>query len=238
MVELLTCSGLTVNYGAVEAVRNVEFVIAKGEITALLGANGAGKSSTLNALVGLAPRLAGDISFRGKDIARLPMERLNSLGLTLVPEGRRIFASLSVKKNLVLGGYSLRDANILAQAWERVYDLFPILYERRHQYAGTLSGGEQQMLALARALMSMPLLLLLDEPSLGLAPEIVDQIFALIVNLSRQGITIALVEQNVERSLEIADRAYLMASGCIVASGTPKQLEWKGALEQAYLGKI
>ena len=238
MAELLNCSGLAVRYGAVEAVREVGFTIEEGEIVALLGANGAGKSSTLNALVGLVPIAAGEICFRGKDISGLPVERLPALGLMLVPEGRRVFSSLSVEKNLVLGAYTLRDSDALAQAWERVYDLFPILYQRREQYAGTLSGGEQQMLALARALMSMPSLLLLDEPSLGLAPRIVDQIFALIEKLSGQGITVVLVEQNIERALEIANRAYLMASGRIIASGPPRQLKQEGALQQAFLGEL
>ena len=237
MAELLECSGLAVRYGAVEAVRDVGFAVGEGEIVALLGANGAGKSSTLNALAGLVPLHAGRVRLRGRDAAGLPAERLPYLGMALVPEGRRVFAGLSVEKNLVLGAYALRDAGAAARAWERAYDLFPVLYERRGQYAGTLSGGEQQMLALARALMSLPSLLLLDEPSLGLAPQIAERIFALIERLSGQGIAIVLVEQNAHRALEIAHRAHLMASGRIVASGDPRRLRRDGVLGAAFLGE-
>lgn len=235
-MPLLAVEALEVRYGAVEAVRGIGFEVAEGEIVTLLGANGAGKSSTLNALVGLVPAAAGRVVFDGVDITRQPPERLTPLGMTLSPEGRRIFGALTVEENLRMGAYSLREKAEIARGWERVYDLFPILHERRQQYAGTLSGGQQQMLALGRALMSNPRLLLLDEPSLGLAPRIVEQIFELIGLLRDQGVTLVLVEQNVAMALEVADRGHVLAGGRIVASGSAAELARTDQLHAAYLG--
>jgi len=236
-VPLFGVNSLSVHYGAIEAVRGIDFEVGEGEIVALLGANGAGKSSTLNALAGLVPVAGGSVRFDGVDITNLKPEALTPLGLALSPEGRRVFGTLTVAENLRMGAYSISGRHVLEQAWERVYDLFPLLYERRSQYAGTLSGGQQQMLAVGRALMSNPRLLFLDEPSLGLAPRIVDQVFELIVKLREQGVTLVVVEQNVDRALEIADRAYLLALGQIRAAGSASDLAKSGAVTAAYLGE-
>ncbi len=236
MSALLSVQSLHVQYGAVHAVRGIDLDVREGEIIALLGANGAGKSSTLNALVGLAPASQGKIVFRGQDVTGSAPERFAALGMTLSPEGRRVFGTLSVRENLLMGAYSMRDKPAVKTAWERVFDLFPILRERREQFAGTLSGGQQQMLAVGRALMSNPRLLLLDEPSLGLAPKIVEQIFELITVLRKQGVTMVVVEQNVSMALEVADRGYVLANGRIAASGTAAQLRNSQTLQAAYLG--
>nr|WP_321484479.1 ABC transporter ATP-binding protein [uncultured Cohaesibacter sp.] len=233
---MLKVSSLHVRYGAVQAVRGVDFEIREGEIVAFLGANGAGKSSTLNAIAGLVEAHAGTIEFDGRDITDLAPETLTPLGLALSPEGRRVFPALSVSENLLMGAYSVKDKGRIKDAWERIYSLFPILYERKDQLAGTLSGGQQQMLAVGRALMSGPRLLLLDEPSLGLAPLIVEQVFDLISILRDQKVTIALVEQNVAKSLEIADRGYILAGGEIVGSGAASDLMSEGGLEDTFLG--
>lgn len=235
-MPLLSVDSLQVRYGAVEAVRRIDFEIHQGEIVTLLGANGAGKSSTLNALVGLVPVASGRVVFDGADVTDHAPERLAPMGLTLAPEGRRVFGTLTVEENLRMGAYGVSDRAELDAAWSRVYDLFPILRERRGQYAGTLSGGQQQMLAVGRALMSNPRLLLLDEPSLGLAPKIVEQIFELISVLRDQGVTLVVVEQNVAMALEIADRGYVMSGGRIVSSGTAKALSQADRLQAAYLG--
>ena len=233
---LLEVSNLTVTYGAVEAVRGVDLTVAKGEIVTLLGANGAGKSSILNALVGMAPRKAQALRFRGKDIASLPTEMIVRQGMTLVPEGRRIFPTLTVAEHLLLGGAKHGARGPLAETEADMLALFPILRERLHQKAGSLSGGEQQMLAIARALMSSPDLLLLDEPSLGLAPQVVDRIFALISDLRDRGLTILLVEQNVALALEIADRGYVLVNGKIEITGSAADLAASSEIRDAYLG--
>ncbi|KAE9629238.1 ABC transporter ATP-binding protein [Parasedimentitalea maritima] len=236
MAPLLSAQGLQVRYGAVEAVRGVSFEIQQGEIVALLGANGAGKSSILNAIVGLVPTASGQVMFDGRDITGAAPEGLAPAGLTLSPEGRRVFGTLSVSDNLRMGAFGLTDKDEIAEAWERVYDLFPILKERKDQYAGTLSGGQQQMLAVGRALMSNPRLLLLDEPSLGLAPLIMDQIFELIAKLRDQGVTLLVVEQNVAKTLQVADRGYILVSGEIVEAGKTSELTESSSMQDAYLG--
>lgn len=233
---LLDVSGLTVNYGAVEAVRGIDLTVAKGEIVTLLGANGAGKSSTLTALVGLAARRARQMRFRGEDISALPTEMIVRRGMTLVPEGRRIFPTLTVAEHLLLGGAKHARRGPLAETEADMLDLFPILKERYRQKAGSLSGGEQQMLAIARALMSSPDLLLLDEPSLGLAPQVVDRIFALIADLRARGLTILLVEQNVALALEVADRGYVLVNGQIEIAGPAAMLMASPKIRDAYLG--
>lgn len=236
MTSLLSAQSLKVSYGPIEAVRGIDFDIREGEIVAFLGANGAGKSSTLNALVGLVPIAGGKVVFEGEDITDWPPESLAPAGMTLSPEGRRVFGSLSVAENLRMGAFSIQEKAAVKAAWDRVYTLFPILHERRNQFAGTLSGGQQQMLAVGRALMSNPRLLLLDEPSLGLAPKIMGQVFDLISLLRDQGVTLALVEQNVSMALEVADRGYVLASGEIVAAGAASELAESDALKSAYLG--
>lgn len=231
---MLEVSGLTVRYGQIEAVRGLDLSVPEGSVTVLLGANGAGKSSTLNAIAGLAAS-RGRISFGGRRIDGLAPEEIVRSGLALCPEGRRVFASLTVAENLNLGGaVHARGAELKARI-EAELERFAILRERLHQRAGLLSGGEQQMLAIARALMSGPRLLLLDEPSLGLAPKVVDQVFDLVDALRRGGITILLVEQNAERALEIADRGYVLQSGELVLSGSGQDLGRSDLIRQAYL---
>ncbi|QPC45218.1 ABC transporter ATP-binding protein [Kaustia mangrovi] len=233
---MLQVQGLTVAYGPVTAVRGVDIAVHAGEVVALLGANGAGKTSTLNGIVGLAPVTGGTIRFRDEDVTGLPTERLIRRRLTLCPEGRRVFTALTVEENLRLGGYTKGRGRAFDEAVADMYDLFPILAERRRQLAGTLSGGQQQMLAIARALMSGPELLCLDEPSLGLAPQIVEQVFELITTLRGRGVTILLVEQNVALSLDVVDRAYLLASGEVAGKGTAEELKASQLVEAAYLG--
>jgi branched-chain amino acid transport system ATP-binding protein len=234
-VPLLAVSGLTVSYGAIRAVRGLDLAMEAGEVVALLGANGAGKSTTLKAIVGLVPS-GGEISFDGGSLKGLPTERIVTRGITMVPEGRRVFPSLTVLENLTLGAAAAGDARALPRSRAEVFALFPILAERRHQPAGTLSGGQQQQLAIARALMSEPRLILLDEPSLGLAPQIVDGIFELIARLKQAGQTILLVEQNVASALDIADRAYVMANGVVTMAGRAEDLRASPQVAHAYLG--
>jgi len=234
--ELLRAEDLVVSYGPIVAIRSVSLRVEQGEIVALLGANGAGKSSFLNAVAGLVPAAGGRIVFRDEEIQRLPTEQIVRKGVALTPEGRRVFPKLTVADNLRLGAVPQRDRQATEAARKRVFELFPILRERSGQAAGTLSGGQQQMLAIGRSLMAGPALLLLDEPSLGLAPILVDQIFDLIVRLRDEGTTVLLVEQNVHRSLEIADRAYVLANGEVEREGPAAELRASAEIERAYLG--
>jgi branched-chain amino acid transport system ATP-binding protein len=231
-VDILTVDDLVVRYGPIVAVQNVSLNVRQGEIVALLGANGAGKSSLLKAVVGLVPIAGGRVTFKGEPINKLTPEAIVRRGISLTPEGRRVFPRLTVADNLRLGGAVTRDV----AAHEHVLNLFPILRERIRQNGGTLSGGQQQMLAIGRSLMARPALLLLDEPSLGLAPIIVDQILELLQRLRAEGTTILLVEQNVHRALEIADRAYVLASGRIESQGEASVLRASAEIERAYLG--
>jgi branched-chain amino acid transport system ATP-binding protein len=234
--ELLRVDDLVVRYGPIVAVREAGLRVEQGEIVALLGANGAGKSSFLNAIAGLVPVASGRVEFRGEELQRLSPERIVRRGVALTPEGRRVFPRLSVRDNLRVGGVTQRDRVTEDRARDRVLELFPILQERLHQSAGTLSGGQQQMLAIGRSLMSGPSLLLLDEPSLGLAPILVDQIFDLVGRLRAEGVTILLVEQNVHRALEIADRAYVLVNGQVEREGSAAELRSSAEIERAYLG--
>jgi branched-chain amino acid transport system ATP-binding protein len=236
MADLLAVEELVVRYGPITAVRGVSLRVQQGEIVALLGANGAGKSSLLNAVAGLVPTSGGRVLFKGDPVTRLPPERIVARGLGLTPEGRRVFPRLSVEVNLRLGGAMQRDREKLRAARDRVLELFPVLLERLSQDAGTLSGGEQQMLAIGRSLMAEPTLLMLDAPSLGLAPLVVDRIFALMGRLRDEGTTLLLVEQNVDRALRIADRAYVLKSGEIEAEGPADELRRSADIERAYLG--
>lgn len=235
-MSLLAIDGLNVAYGAIQAVNNLSIEVNEGEIVALLGANGAGKSSTLNGIMALIPA-SGGITFQGHDCSRQSTEQRVRSGMTLTPEGRRVFPTLTVAENLRLGAAANRASkHALAQTLDLVFSLFPILHERRSQLGGTLSGGQQQQLAIARSLMSRPKLLLLDEPSLGLAPKIVEDIFELILRLRQQGITLLVVEQNVSMALEIADRAYVLANGAIAQQGNAAELRTSDQLQQIYLG--
>jgi branched-chain amino acid transport system ATP-binding protein len=234
-VPLLTVAGLTVAYGAVVAIRDVSLQVAPGEIVATLGPNGAGKTTLLRTLAGALKPHAGSATFDGRPLTGLTPETVVRRGVALVPEGRHVFPNLTVEENLTIGGIARTDREELRIDTERWLGRFPILGERSSQLAGTLSGGEQQQLAIARALMSRPRMLLLDEPSLGLAPIFVDRIFELIAELRAEGVTILLVEQNVHRALDIADRAYVLSVGSVVASGPTDQLV-EGELERSYLG--
>lgn len=235
MSNILEVKNLNVSYGGIKAVKDLSFAVESGEIVTLIGANGAGKSSTLRSIVGLVKPESGEITFDGKAIASLPTDRIVGEGITLVPEGRRVFSDLTVLENLKIGAYMRKDP--LEEDIKWVYDLFPRLKERSWQLAGTLSGGEQQMLAIGRALMSRPKLIMMDEPSLGLAPIIVQGVFEIIREINKQGMTILLVEQNANMALKAAHRAYVMETGRITLSGTGKELSENEEVEAAYLGK-
>ena len=232
---MLKAENLNVYYGPIHAVKDVSFEVNDGEIVTLIGANGAGKSTTLKTVSGLMRSRGGSIEFMGKSIASTAPHKIVELGIAHVPEGRRIFTSMSVEENLDMGAFTSRGGDINADK-ERVFEQFPRLKERRRQIAGTLSGGEQQMLAMGRALMSKPKLLMLDEPSMGLAPILVEQVFDIISALHKAGTTILLVEQNAEMALSIADRAYVMETGRITLSGTGEELAASEEVQKAYLG--
>jgi len=233
---MLELNGVHARYGAITALRGVSINVSQGELVALLGVNGAGKSTTLGCIAGVLRPWQGGIGFEGGSIVGKSPEQIARLGISLVPEGRDIFPSLTVEENLRLGAFTRRERTEYRRNLDEVYDLFPVLKERLQQPGGTLSGGEQQQLAIARALMSSPRLLMLDEPSLGLAPALVDQIFELIARLHQRGVTILLVEQNVDRTLEIVDRAYLMNTGLIESQGTAQQLRSRADIECIYMG--
>lgn len=233
---MLSLSNVHVSYGPIKAVRDVSIEVKEGEIVALLGPNGAGKTSLISSVVGLAPIASGRIVFNGHDISKEPTEAIVARGLTLTPEGRRVFADLTVGENLRLGAASRRDKAGIAEDLEKYLELFPILRERYASRARMLSGGEQQMLAIARSLMSRPKMLMLDEPSLGLAPRIVDQIFGLLSSLRGQGLTMLIVEQNANEALSLANSAYVVASGALVFSGTASDLKSSGEVMEMYLG--
>jgi len=231
----LRISGLRVSYGAIEAVKSIDLEVQAGELVALIGANGAGKTSSLKAIAGLLP-WSGSIELFGQPIDAVPAHQLPGRGLALVPEGRGLFARMTVAENLQMGAFTRRDGEI-ADDFEKMYQSFPRLKERSHQLAGTLSGGEQQMLAMARALMSRPRLLLLDEPSMGLSPILVERIFSVIREVSERGISILLVEQNARLALEIAHRGYVMDSGQLSFSGRASELLHDARVREAYLGE-
>ncbi len=235
MSNILEVKNLNVSYGGIKAVKDISFTVETGEIVTLIGANGAGKSSTLRSIVGLVKPESGEITFGGKAIASLPTDQIVGEGITLVPEGRRVFSDLTVLENLKIGAYMRKDP--LEEDIKWVYDLFPRLKERSWQLAGTLSGGEQQMLAIGRALMSRPKLIMMDEPSLGLAPIIVQGVFEIVREINKQGMTILLVEQNANMALKAAHRAYVMETGRITLSGTGKELSENEEVKAAYLGK-
>ena len=231
---MLKINDIHVYYGAIHAIKGVSFEVNEGEIVALIGANGAGKSTILKTVSGLMHPRSGSIHFMGQDITHTDAYKLLRHGLAHVPEGRRIFLQMSVQENLDMGAYTQKGVS--KEDLDMVFDLFPRLKERRHQVAGTLSGGEQQMLAMSRALMSHPKLIMLDEPSMGLAPILVDQIFDMITKLHQSGTTILLVEQNASKALQIADRVYVLETGSVTLTGTGKELAQSDAVKKAYLG--
>ena len=233
---ILEVDHLRVSYGAIEALKGISLRLGAGEIVTLIGANGAGKSTTLRAIMGLVPARSGEIRFRGESTRTTPTFRLVRGGLTLVPEGRAIFANLSVRENLEMGSYARRDSKI-GEDFEKVFHLFPRLEERERQTAGTLSGGEQQMLAIGRALMSRPQVLLLDEPSLGLAPILVHAIFEAIEEIHRQGTPVLLVEQNANAALKHSNRAYVLETGTVALEGTSEEVAANPRVKEAYLGE-
>lgn len=235
MEPLLTVRDLNVYYGAIHAVKGVSFEVNSGEIVTLIGANGAGKSTILNTVAGLLRPASGAVTFDDRSLVGVPAHRIVSDGLALVPEGRRIFLQMTVEENLEMGAYT-RPKEESRATLERVYDLFPRMKERRGQIAGTMSGGEQQMLAMGRALMSSPKLIMLDEPSMGLAPILVDQIFDMIRDLHKSGTTILLVEQNARMALSVADRGYVLETGRLVSGGSGKDLLADESVKKAYLG--
>ena len=235
-MAMLEVKDLEVYYGVICALKGISFEVNQGEIVTLIGANGAGKTTTMQSVVGLIPSRAGTVSFDGHDITKTPCHKIVHMGMTQVPEGRRIFQELTVYENLLMGAYSIKDQSGFKNDLDAIYTRFPRLAERRNQIAGTLSGGEQQMLAMGRAIMSHPKLLMLDEPSMGLSPLLVDQVFEIIKDINKDGTTILLVEQNAGKSLAISDRAYVLENGKIVLSGTGEELAASEMVRKAYLG--
>ena len=235
-MAMLEVNNLEVYYGVICALKGISFHVNEGEIVSLIGANGAGKTTTMQSVIGLLPKKNGTVTFNGTDITKMPCHKIVRSGMTQVPEGRRIFQELTVYENLLMGAYTNNDQAKFKTDLESIYDRFPRLAERRNQIAGTLSGGEQQMLAISRALMCHPKLLMLDEPSMGLSPLLVDQVFEIIKDINRDGTTILLGEQNAGKSLAISDRAYVMETGSIVLTGTGAELAASEKVRKAYLG--
>ena len=233
---MLEVKNLSVSYGAIEAVKDISFTVNAGEIVSLIGANGAGKTTTLHTITGLVPAKSGSVMYNGVDLLKTHNNKIVTLGMAHIPEGRHVFTRMSVEENLEMGAFSLKDQSDLKKDLDMVYGLFPRLKERRNQKAGTLSGGEQQMLAMGRALMSHPKTILMDEPSMGLSPKLVKEIFSIIRKLHEQGITILLVEQNAKLALSIADRAYVLETGRITMEGDAKELLNNEQVRKAYLG--
>ena len=236
-MAMLQVTDLKVNYGVIQAIKGVSFEVNEGEVIALIGANGAGKTTILHTVTGLIAPKSGKIEFEGKDITKMPAHKIVTLGMAHVPEGRRVFADLSVYENLLMGAFTRKDKDEIAKTLEMVYKRFPRLRERKNQVAGTLSGGEQQMLAMGRALMSHPKILLMDEPSMGLSPLFVNEIFDIIKEVSASGTTVLLVEQNAKKARSIADRAYVLETGKIVLDAAADVLMNDPSIKKAYLGE-
>ncbi len=235
-MALLEVKNLEVFYGVIQAIKGISFEVNKGEIVTLIGANGAGKTTTMQSIMGLIHARSGQIIYNGQEITSLPAHKIVHLGMTQVPEGRRVFSELTVYENLMMGAYTKKDKAQIKANLDEIYEMFPRLLERKNQVAGTLSGGEQQMLAMGRAMMSNPDLLMLDEPSMGLSPLLVDQVFEIIKRFHQKGTTILLVEQNANKSLAISDRAYVLENGKIVLSGKGEELLASEEIRKAYLG--
>ena len=235
-MAMLEVNDLQIYYGVICALKGISFHVDEGEIVSLIGANGAGKTTTMQGIAGLIPKKSGTVLFEGKDITKTPCHKIVHMGMTQVPEGRRLFQELTVYENLLMGAYTNKDQQSFKRDLESIYERFPRVAERRNQIAGTLSGGEQQMLAMSRSIMCHPRLLLLDEPSMGLSPLLVDQVFEIIKDINRDGTTILLVEQNAGKSLAISDRAYVLENGKIALSGTGTELAASEKVRKAYLG--
>ena len=233
---MLDIKNLCVSYGSIDAVKDISLLVDEGEIVSLIGANGAGKTTTLHTITGLVPAKSGSIMFNGQDLLKTKANRIVTLGMAHVPEGRHVFTRMSVQENLEMGAYSLKDTSHVAEDLDKVYTYFPRLKERRRQLAGTLSGGEQQMVAMGRAMMSRPNTILMDEPSMGLSPKLVKEIFRIIEKLHDEGITVLLVEQNAKMALSIADRAYVLETGRITMEGKASDLLHDEKVRKAYLG--
>ena len=236
-MSMLEVKNLEVYYGVIQAIKGISFHVEEGEVIALIGANGAGKTTTLQTITGMLNAKAGSIQFEGTELTKIPGHKIVSMGMAHVPEGRRVFAQLSVLENIKLGAYTRKDKTEIEESLKRVYKSFPRLEERKNQLAGTLSGGEQQMLAMGRALMSKPRIVLMDEPSMGLSPIFVEEIFNIIKEISAEGTTVLLVEQNAKKALSIADRAYVLETGKIVLEGDAKDLLNDESIKKAYLGE-
>lgn len=235
-MALLEVKDLQVFYGVIQAIKGISFEVNQGEIVTLIGANGAGKTTTMQSIMGLIKPRGGSVVYDGKEITGMPTHKIVSMGMTQVPEGRRVFSELTVYENLLMGAYTEKDRSRIKEDIEEIYTIFPRLGERKSQVAGTLSGGEQQMLAMGRAIMSHPKLLMLDEPSMGLSPALVDQVFEIIKHFHKTGTTILLVEQNANKSLAISDRAYVLENGRITVTGTGSELMASEEIRKAYLG--
>ncbi|MBR3602458.1 MAG: ABC transporter ATP-binding protein [Lachnospiraceae bacterium] len=236
-MAMLSVNNLQVHYGMIQAIKDVSFEVNEGEVIALIGANGAGKTTILHTVSGLLQPTKGSVIFEGQDITKVPAHKIVSLGMAHVPEGRRVFAQLTVLENLKLGAYTRKDKNEMEETLKMIYKRFPRLEERKNQIAGTLSGGEQQMLAMGRALMSHPKIILMDEPSMGLSPIFVEEVFKIIRDISAEGVTVLLVEQNAKKALNIADRAYVLETGNIILQGDAKKLMNDESVKKAYLGE-
>lgn len=236
-MAMLEVKDLEVYYGMIQAIKGISFEVNEGEVIALIGANGAGKTTTLHTVTGLLHPKKGSVLFEGQDVTKIPAHKIVSLGMAHVPEGRRVFAQFTVLQNLKMGAYTRTDKNEIEETLQIVYKRFPRLEERKNQLAGTLSGGEQQMLAMGRALMSRPKIILMDEPSMGLSPILVNEIFDIIQSVSASGTTVLLVEQNAKKALSIADRAYVLETGKIVLDGDAKELMNNDSIKKAYLGE-
>ena len=237
IMAMLSVNNLQVHYGMIQAIKDVSFEVNEGEVIALIGANGAGKTTILHTVSGLLQPTKGSVIFEGQDITKVPAHKIVSLGMAHVPEGRRVFAQLTVLENLKLGAYTRKDKNEMEETLQMIYKRFPRLEERKNQIAGTLSGGEQQMLAMGRALMSHPKIILMDEPSMGLSPIFVEEVFKIIRDISAEGVTVLLVEQNAKKALNIADRAYVLETGNIILQGDAKKLMNDESVKKAYLGE-
>ena len=235
-MAMLEVRDLNVYFGVIQAIKNISFDVDAGEVVALIGANGAGKTTTLHTVTGLLPAASGKITLDGKDLGKVPAHKIVSMGMAHVPEGRRVFAALSVYDNLKMGAYTRKDKKEIEDSLEMVFEAFPRLKERRNQVAGTLSGGEQQMLAMGRALMSKPRIILMDEPSMGLSPLYVTEIFEIIKKIKSEGTTVLLVEQNANMALQVADRAYVLETGRIIMDGKARDLMNDERVRKAYLG--
>ena len=236
-MAMLEVKDLEVYYGMIQAIKGISFEVNQGEVIALIGANGAGKTTTLHTITGLLSPKKGSVLFEGQDITKVPAHKIVSMGMAHVPEGRRVFSQLSVYENLKLGAYTRKDRSNIDKELQSIYERFPRLAERKNQLAGTLSGGEQQMLAMGRALMSKPSIVLMDEPSMGLPPILVNEIFDIIESISKSGTTVLLVEQNAKKALSIADRAYVLETGKVVLEGNAKDLLENDSIKKAYLGE-